>query len=78
MPPPDPIPPHLPKTIGLCPSEGCSGEFYMPDPRPGDKCPMNDSYGDHGETLVVYRLADDGSTVIPPAEAGSHLEAPDA
>jgi hypothetical protein len=50
----------------------------MPDPRPGDKCPMNDSYGDHGETLVVYRLADDGSTVIPPAEAGSHLEAPDA
>jgi hypothetical protein len=52
MPEPSPSPAGVPGAVGLCPFEGCQAEFFMPDPKPGDRCPM-DHEGEAPE-LVIY------------------------
>jgi hypothetical protein len=46
----------IPKTVGLCPDEVCGGEFYMPDAKQGDRCPMDHSFDDDGapELVIFY------------------------
>lgn len=44
-------PEPLPRTVGLCPGED-AGEFYMPDAKEGDICPMCP------ERLVIYTAAE--------------------
>lgn len=38
----------LPRAVGLCPDPSHVGEFYMPDPKPGDTCPSCSN------VLVIY------------------------
>lgn len=48
---------RVPGTIGLCPNPSHMGEFYMPDPTPGDICPY-----DCPCELLIYRL-EPGQTI---------------
>ncbi len=56
-----------PRTVGLCPEPDCGAEFYMPDAKPGDRCP----HGHDGDppALIIYTMAASGSTVQPSTEA---------
>ncbi len=57
-----------PRTVGLCPEPDCGGEFYMPDPAPGDRC-LHGHDGNPPE-LVIYTMATIGPRrVQPSAEA---------
>lgn len=45
---------RLPRTVGLCPDHPCMVEFYMPEPKPGETCPMDHHDYENAPRLVVY------------------------
>ncbi len=55
--------PDLPRTIGLCPDPAHTGEFYMPDPEPGETCAHH-----HFEEPSAYVIYADAARIRSEAE----------
>lgn len=43
----------MPTTVGLCPDPHCTDEFYMPNAKRGDLCPMEHGMKECPE-LVIF------------------------